>query len=394
MATPPNPPLSPQENKSVAKPAPRDPWAGALSPKIKPEPIEKTWRNDCDPTRRRATFGVPYPLWEIAIEKSDDLHEKLPARFEKTKRRSVQGVRLRLLAQNLIFSDADFHECKFHRPDERDESKVSGSTFKNCTFDRCFFGGTRFRHVAFEGSRLFRCDFGASEFSECQFVDCIFIECTAENTSFVATEIDPTALLRGMPAPVYNYEKPIPDGEAAAVQVAADWVEVRRRLAAQLLRSNTDIHHTGNSDRGLFELKRAELKASLESLRARPLKEGVFRLPVRATEIFAAWVVLRATKGGTSLSRLFLGAMFIVPLYALLLSHSHVTFMNQNCHLNSLEPSLVLLQLARATSLFLAIGYTAFSGGPLATILLTAAASLGLFWYALVAAVVIHRVYR
>ena len=179
-----------------------------------------------------------------------------------------------------------------------------------------------------------------------------------------------------------------------ADQVAADWVEVRRKLAAQLLKSNIEIHHTGHSDRGLFELKRAELKASLESLRVHPLKEGVLRLPVRATQVFAAWVVLSATKGGTSLSRLFLGAMFIVPVYALLLSDSYVTFLNQNCHLSSFAPSLVLLQLARATSLFLAIGYTAFSGGPLATVLLTAAASLGLFWYALVAAVVIHRVYR
>jgi len=77
-----------------------------------------------------------------------------------------------------------------------------------------------------------------------------------------------------------------------------------------------------------------------------------------------------------------------------LLSNSHVTFMNQDCHLNSFEPSLMLQQLARATSLFLAMGYTAFSGGTFATVLLTAAASLGLFWYALVAAVVIHRVYR
>jgi hypothetical protein len=225
-------------------------------------------------------------------------------------------------------------------------------------------------------------------------VDCTFSECTAENASFVATEIDPTAFLIGMPAPVYNYGDSIPDGEATAAQVAADWVEVRRKLAAHLLRSNTDIHNTGHSDRGLFELKRAEVKASLEALRAHPLKEGVGRLLLRAMRVFAGWSVLKATKGGTSLSRLFLPAIFIVPLYALLLSNSHVRFMSQDCHLNSFEPSLVLQQLARATSLFLAIGYTAFSGGTLATVLLTAAASLGLLWYALVAAVVIHRVYR
>jgi len=371
-----------------------NPWAGALGPKVKPQPITKTWRNDRDPTRRRATFGVSYPLWEITIEKSADSHTKLPARFGTTKRRSVPGVRFHLPVPNLIFSDVDFHECKFHWPDAQGESKIVASTFKNCTFERCMLGGTLFRHVTFEGSTFLRCDLGASEFSECQFVDCVFTECTAENASFVATEVDPTALLKGMPAPSYNYEKPIPEGEATAAQVEADWIEVRRKLAAQLLRSNADIHHTRYSDRGLYELKRAEVKARFEALRAHPLKEGVARLPLRAMQVFAAWAVLHATKGGTSLSRLFLAAMFIVALYAFLLSNSHVTFMNQTCYLNSFEPSLVLQQLARATALFLAIGYTAFSGGTLATVLLTAAASLGLFWYALVAAVVIHRVYR
>ncbi len=377
------------ENTGIA-----DPWGGAVGPRIKPQPIQRTWRNDRDPTRRRATFGVSYPLWEIAIGKSEDLHTKLPARFEKTKRRSVQGVRFHLLVPNLIFSDADFHECKFHRSDDRGESKVSGSTFKNCTFERCILGGTLFDHVTFVGCTFFRCDVGASKFNECQFIECIFTECTAENTSFIATEVDPTAFLKGMPAPVYNYEKSLPEGEESATQVAADWVEVRRKLAASLLRSNTEIHHTGHSDRGLFELKRAEVKARVEALRAHPLKEGVARLPLRATQVLGAWLVLNATKGGTSLSRLFLAAVFIVLLYASLLSKSHIAFMNHDCHLNSFEPWLVLLQVARATSLFLAIGYTAFSGGTLATVLLTAAAAIGLFWYALVAAVVIHRVYR
>jgi len=255
-------------------------------------------------------------------------------------------------------------------------------------------GGTLFRHVTFEGTRFFRCDFGDSEFSECQFVDCLFAECTAENASFAVTEIDPTAFLSGVPAPIYNYREPIPDGELTASLIAAEWVEVRRKLAAQLLRSNTEIHNTDHSDRGLFELKRAEVEVRLEALRARPLKKGVVDLLLRAAQFFGAWVVLNATKGGTSLSRLLMAAMFVVLLYALFLSKSHVTFLNQDCHLDSFEPLLVVQQLARATSLFLAFGYTAFGGGAFATVVLTAAASLGLFWYALLAAVVIHRVYR
>jgi Pentapeptide repeats (9 copies) len=383
-----------REQDSVTKAAPADSWGDAVAPKIKPQPVNKTWRHDVDPTRRRATFGVPYPLWEIAIEKSADIHTKLPARFETTKRRSIQGIRLHLRVPNLFFSDTDFHECKFHRPDDRAESSVLGSSFKNCTFERCMLGGTLFRHVTFEGCTFFRCDFGASQFNECQFLDCKFTECTAENTSFLATEIDPTAFLSGMPPPLYNYVGIIPEGEETAAQVAEDWVEVRRKLAAQLLRSNTDIQHTSNADRGLFELKRAEVKARLETLRAHPLKEGVAWLPIRVAQVCAAWLVLHATKGGTSLSRLFLAGIILVPVYALFLSRSHVAFVNQDCYLDSFKLTLVLQQLARAASLFFAIGYGSFSGGPLATVLLTVGALLGLFWYALVAAVVIHRVYR
>jgi hypothetical protein len=253
-------------------------------------------------------------------------------------------------------------------------------------------GGTLFRQVTFESCKFVRCDFGTSRFEESHFLDCNFAECTAENASFLATEIDPTAFLDGMLAPLYNYTDSVPDGEETAEQVADAWTEVRRKLAAGLLRSNTDIHHTGYADRGLFELKRAELKARV--LRIRTLKGGATRWPLRAAQVFSAWLLLYATKGGTSLLRLFLIGIAIVPLYALMLSHSHVTFMSQDCYLNSWEPSLVSQQLARAASLFLAIGYTAFCGGRTATILLTLGALVGLFWYALVAAVVIHRVYR
>jgi hypothetical protein len=372
----------------AANTAVADPWAGAHGAQIKPVPVVRTWHNDRDRSRRRATFGVLYPLLEVTIDKSDDRLVKFPARFEATKRRSVPGVRL-VLGPKIFFSDTDFRECDFHWRETLGESKVLGSTFKNCGFCRCILGGIFFSHVTFEDCTFNRCDFGGSKFDECQFVNCIFTECTAENASFVATEIDPTAFLKGMPTPVYNYENPIPDGEPNAAQVAADWAEVRRKLAAQLLRSNIEIYHSSNSDRGLFELKRAELKARVQALQPQSLKD-LARLP----QVAVSWSVLHATRGGTSLSRLVLFATIAILVYTYLLSHSHVTFLSQDCQLNSFAPPLVLQQLARATSLFLAVGYTDFSGGPLATVLLTAAASLGLFWYALVAEVVIHRVYR
>jgi hypothetical protein len=304
-----------------------DPWAGAQGPEIKPVPIGKTWRNERDPTRRRATFDVPYPLFEITIENSGDLHTKLLRRFETTRRRSVPGVRLVLLSRNLFFSATDFRECQFHRREAKGESKIVGSSFKDCHFERCMLGGTLFDRVTFEGSTFLRCDFGTSQFTECQFISCVFTECTAENASFVATEIDPTAFLNGMPPPVYNYKTPVRDGEQTEAQVAADWVEARRKIAAQLLRSNTDIHNSVNSDRGLYELKRTEVEARVKTLRAQSLKEGVLSLLFRALRVCAEWLVLNATKGGTSLSRLFLAPdvlRAIVRIIALLFSrHLH-----------------------------------------------------------------------
>jgi hypothetical protein len=366
-------------------------WNGVQGPQTKPVAIPKTWRNDRDPIRRRATFGVFYPLAEVVIEKSEDLHAKLPARFETTRRRCVPGVRLRLLFPK-IFSDTDFRECVLHWRASLGESKILGSTFKNCSFSSCMLGGTYFYQVSFEGCKFNRCDLGGAKFDECQFANCVFAECTAENASFIVTEIDPTAFLKGMPAPVYNYKDPI-DGEPNAAQVATDWIEVRRTIAAQLLRSNTDIHHSLNSDRALFELKRAELKARIQTLQPQSLKDFA-RWPLRAAQFFVSWLVLHSTRGGTSLYRLVLTATLAILVYAYLLSHSHVMFLSQDCHLNSFEPPIMLQELARATSLFFAFGYTAFSGSPLATVFLTAGASFGLFWYALVAEVVIHRVYR
>src|SRR5580698_8604733 len=127
----------------AANTAVTDLWDGAEGPLTKPVPIEKTWRHDRDPMRRRATFDVFYPLSEVTIEKSDDVHAKLPARFEKTNRRSVPAVRL-VIAPKIFFSDTDFRECHFHWRKVLGESKILGSTFTNCNFYRCILGGILF----------------------------------------------------------------------------------------------------------------------------------------------------------------------------------------------------------------------------------------------------------
>jgi hypothetical protein len=82
-------------------------------------------------------------------------------------------------------------------------------------------------------------------------------------------------------------------------------------------------------------------------------------------------------------------------MYAALLSTSSVTFQGKPCHLASFEFGTIISQLSCAASLFLAIGYTAFVGSnALEVALLTVGSGVGLIWYALLAAVVIRRVYR
>ncbi len=178
-----------------------------------------------------------------------------------------------------------------------------------------------------------------------------------------------------MPPPAYNYPLPFQKEKRPLLRLQKIGLKCAGKLPLNFSESNTEIHNTGYSDKGLLELKRAEEKARVRALWDHPWKEGVSRLPVRVVQVFFESLVLHATQGGTSLARLILGGIIFVPLYALLLSKSHVTFMGQDCYLYSFNASLVLQQIARAASLFLAIGYTAFSGGALATVLLTVGAA-------------------
>ena len=233
-----------------------------------------------------------------------------------------------------------------------------------------------------------------SQFIDCQFKLCNFTECTGEHVSFSATEINPSALLAGMAPPHYNYDSEY-EGELSPTELARQWLEIRRALAAQLVKSNGEIHHTVHCDCALVELKTAELNVRLDLLRSRPLRAGVISSFVEAVRCGVFWLVLGLTNGGTSVARLVVIAFLAVPAYATLLSMSSVTFQGKPCHLASFELAPVINQLACAASLFLAIGYTAFVGNNvLELVLLTVGAGLGLIWYALLAAVVIRRVYR
>ena len=151
--------------------------------------------------------------------------------------------------------------------------KISGSTFKKLYFQTLYSRGTVPSCLRSRGS----CFFGV--ISGTQYS----LSAVDSSTAYLLSVIPQRTLAlmqrtlirrlfsSGMPPPIYNYAEPVPgSGEASAAQVALDWVDVRRKLAAQLLKSNIDIHNTAHSDRGLFELKRAEVKARLKALGRTP----------------------------------------------------------------------------------------------------------------------------
>jgi hypothetical protein len=191
-----------------------------------------------------------------------------------------------------------------------------------------------------------------------------------------------------MPCPHYNYDSPY-EGDLNAQDLATEWLEIRRALAAQLVKSNGEIHHTAYCDAAVFQLKQAELRARLNLVTS---ASGRHRsVTSQAAELFrcgAFWITLALTKGGTSVARLIYIALIAVPLYAGMLSISSVTFQGSPCRLAVLKLSALVQELSSAAALFLAFGYTAFVGhDALEVALLTTGAALGLIWYALLAAV-------
>jgi uncharacterized protein YjbI with pentapeptide repeats len=327
------------------------------------------------------------------VERTSDVANKLPPRFENG-RRTISDTRLFFAVPDIIVMECDFTQCKFHRRTDTGESRIVGESFIGCNFERCVFGGTAYKHVRFERCNFRRCDFGMAQFLDCQFQSCIFKECTSEHVSLSATELNPREFLAGAVAPHYNYGSSY-EGELSPEALDSQWMEIRRALAAQLLKSNTEIHHTDNSDAALVALKRAELRARVDRLSSRSLRAGVFALLREWARCATTWLILVGTNGGTSVARLVGIAAIAILFYAFLLSVSSVQFQDKPCRVLHVTAPAVVEQVARAASLFLAMGYTAFSGGDVTeVVLLTAGAAIGLIWYALLAAVVIRRVYR
>ncbi len=165
-------------------------------------PVEKTWQHETDPSLRRATFGVRYPVFQLELNKSEDEKTKIPQPRTTENKRRVEDVRVHLNVTSASLSAVWFLNCMFHRPDNAGISAVS---FKDCLFERCMLGGTTFHHVRFNNCTFDRSDFGGSTFTDCRFVNCIFKNCTGEHATFTGTEINPRSIMAGLQFPSYNH---------------------------------------------------------------------------------------------------------------------------------------------------------------------------------------------
>ena len=305
------------------------------APSVPPARVDLAVRHRSDPNRKRATYGVPYPTFEVVLEKKADLSDKLPPRFENG-RRTLLNLRFRIVAADLNFADCDFIQCKLHRPGGTGEPAVVGVTWIGCTFEKCIFGGTVYRHVRFVDCRFKRCDFGTTQFIDSHFQSCAFEECTGEYISLASTQVAPIPLLSGMPAPHYNYSGEC-DGELTSRELNTLWLEVRRALAAQLFKSNEAVCHTTHCDAALYALKAAELEIRSNSLRYAAKRPGLSFHLKETVACGGLWLLLKVTKGGTSIARLMGISALAIPVYAVALSFSTVAFQGRACSKESVR---------------------------------------------------------
>src|SRR6266568_4356 len=354
-------------------------------------------KNITDPEKKRATYGTRYPLDDLKIVTKADVGG-LPKEGAGDQKCLVRGRRITITVQRRSFPETLFGECNFHDQRGAGLAKIERVTFRGSGFDRCFMGTTRYVGVRFQDCTFTHCDFADAEFEDCLFERCTFKQCTGERARFQKTEVDPTAFLSGLECPLYNYRH-ASDPERNTVE--RDWPEIRLRVAAQLFRSNCEVLNTDLSDRGLYELKRAEVAYERQVWRAR--RKGKAPYADRAT--WHAWAAMQVkalnvklTAGGTSLRNLavvLLAAVLITPvlLGSIAVTYQGTTYAFSGWSASSVETYFRLL--APAAALILAYGFGNFSFASAgATAIGVAVAGFGLAWFAVLIPVLIRKMYR
>ncbi|MDR6632291.1 uncharacterized protein YjbI with pentapeptide repeats [Phyllobacterium sp. 1468] len=73
--------------------------------------------------------------------------------------------------EKIVISNVIFDKCDF-----LGDFTSATPTFKNCEFDRCDFGLTKWRRAKFKGCKFYRCSLTLATFEGCEFRDCKFSE--------------------------------------------------------------------------------------------------------------------------------------------------------------------------------------------------------------------------
>lgn len=276
-----------------------------------------------DEERRRATYGLRYPLAELHLSGRADV-EAIPRVRPDDARRTLSERRLTFDLRNKTIDRVVFKECNFHDRKGKSTAEITSLTFRGCVFKYCIMGTTRYSRVRFEQCEFLKCDFVNAEFVECTFEECSFSQCTGESIWFVATLISPDDFLSGLEAPVYNFESADP---SVIRDLRRSWREVRFRVAASIFASVATLADGNAADAALRHVKRERCFLDLDRWRfgdgAR--LTGMSRVKLLVRNMFD-WTNLVVTGGGTSLMRTVVVLFFLVAANALWLIRDPIPF--------------------------------------------------------------------
>lgn len=327
-----------------------------------------------DPKRQRATFGVAYPSIDQRFATKTDI----PRRNQQ-----ILGKRLTFTLERQTFGDVEFEECNFHYRHGEGLGQIAHLTFDRCQFRRSFMGTTRYIRCRFRHCTFTRCDFSFGEFHDCTFEECDFVQCTASDAIFERTEIDADSFMKGLAVPLYNYD------QASALdlaQLSAQIDDTRFRIASRLLRSSSEVSHRFYTDAALRHLKWEELRYRHNRVQWNKPTAAV----ARGVALAFSTALYLLTSGGTSLLRPVVLTLAVIIAYAFLLPGDCISYRQEVLDtLGWADRTFV------ASSLVLGFGFTNFDActtGAFAT--LVSGAGAGLVLLALLASVIVRRVYR
>lgn len=327
-----------------------------------------------DTDRRRITNGY-YPSEFLVFEKKADI-KACRKEDDRDKKVTIDQKIISIKLKVASFEHFHFANCNFHDADGITIPVIQNITFRDCSFMNCMLGSVFYKRVKFKNCTFLECDFMNSEFVECIFEESNFTSCTAFDTIFDKTEIDPAAYLNGHCFPIRKY---LAADKKLIAKEKEEWKTIEHRLAYQIYRSNSNIHHSSYSDAGLYLVKKKDYDTR---------KFSFSKLILGAN--------LKLTKGLTSLARVFtIGlVVYLLSIIAFFYLKPTILFSEHIIHHNPSVENILKVSVI-FISLFLSFGFTFFKASSTSAwgflILIT---SLGLIWYALVLSVIVRKFYK